>query len=110
MNVEMQTHGAIVVLRPRGPLVTDDARSFRDKARQAIEQRGGRVVLDLSDAPYVDSEGIEALLDVASSTAHVGPTVAQITDTVREALDLTDVLSRLRVYDRVESALRSYKQ
>lgn len=110
MNIETQTHGVIAVLRPRGPLVGDDAKSFREKARVAIEQRGGRVVLDLSDAPYVDSVGIEALLDVASSSASLGPTVAELCDTVREALDLTDVLPRLRVFDRVESAIRSYKK
>ena len=42
--------------------------------------------------------------------ASAGPRLAQLSGTSREALDLTDVLERLTVFDTVENAIRSYKR
>jgi hypothetical protein len=38
------------------------------------------------------------------------PLLAHLGETCREALDLTDVLPKLRVFDNVENAIRSLKR
>ena len=111
MKVEATSQGSVTVLVPHGPLTRDEEPDFRRVAGQSLADRHGRVVADLTDVPYVDSRGIEMLLEMfGEATTLLKPTIACVNETCREALDLTDVLDKLDVYDTVESALRSYKR
>src|SRR5574337_443857 len=109
MKIDCQYHGTITVLTPHGPLAADELTVFRQKLEVTREQRGSRIVLDLADVPFLDSAGIETLLEFCGGTESmvIRPRLAQVGDTCREALDLTDVLGRLDVFDTVESAVRS---
>jgi anti-anti-sigma factor len=112
MRVDLQLHGSVSVIVPHGALVGDDLEEFAQQLEAAIDQKSGRVVLDMSDVPYLDSAGIAALAELCAGrqAASAGPRLAQLSETTREALDLTDVLERLTVFDTVESAIRSYKR
>lgn len=109
MKLVTQIHGSIAVLAPQGPLVADEAAQFHQQVESALEAKGGRVVVDMGGVPYVDSAGIESLLAVCSARrGPIGrPKIARLNDTCREALDLTDVLPKLEVFDTVENAMRS---
>ena len=69
-----------------------------------------RVVIDMSGVPYFDSAGIQAVLALSTSdrAAPFRPKLAALTETCRDALDLTNVIARLDVFDTVENAARSY--
>lgn len=109
MKIDVLPQGSITVLRPHGPLVADEEDDFRRVAAPSLADRHGRVVVDMSGVPYVDSRGIEALLELfGEAPGPLKPLLACLNETCRDALDLTDVLGRLEVYDTVESALRSY--
>lgn len=111
MKVDMTMHGSAAVVRPRGPLVADDVEHLDNAVRRASDQTGGRVVIDLADVAYVDSRGIETLLALCTQVrGPAQPTLAHLGEAAREALDLTDVLDKLTVFDTVENALRSYKR
>jgi stage II sporulation protein AA (anti-sigma F factor antagonist) len=112
VKIDAQAHGATTVLTPHGPLAADAVPLFRKQLQDAIEQRQGRVVLDLRDVPYLDSGGIETLLEACGERRAVTarPRLTHLNDTCREALHLTDVLGRLEVFDTVENAIRSYKR
>lgn len=112
MKVDTQLHGSVSVLVPHGPLAGDELADFRRELQTAIDQKSGRVVIDMSDVPYLDSSGIESLMElcVGNQAAAMRPRLAQLGETSREALDLTDVLPRLTIFDTVESAIRSYKR
>ena len=112
MKIDTQVHGSVAVLVPHGPLTTDSLDAFHGKLKSAIDQRQGRVVIDLRDVPYFDSRGIETVLELCGERRAVvqRPTLAQLSEPCREALDLTNVLTRLDVFDTVENAIRSYKR
>ena len=112
MKIDTQLHGSVSVLVPHGPLAGSDVEELRQTLSVTIDQKSGRVVLDMSDVPYLDSSGIEALLELCAEQqlGTARPRLAQLGETTREALDLTDVLPRLTVFDTVESAIRSYKR
>lgn len=112
MKIDIQPHGSVTVLVPHGPLTTDQVDVFHGKLKSAIDQRQGRVVIDLRDVSYFDSRGIETLLELCGERRTVvqRPTLAQLGETCRETLDLTNVLARLDVFDTVENAIRSYKR
>lgn len=112
MKIDMQIHGTVAVLVPHGPLTAEQAEEFVGRLKAAVDQRQGRVVLDLRDVPYLDSRGIEMLIAMCGERreALLRPKVTHLGDTCREALDLTGVLSRLDTFDTVENAIRSYKR
>jgi anti-anti-sigma factor len=112
MKVDTTPHGMVTVVVPHGPLVADELSDFRRAVESATQRHGGRVVIDLADVPYLDSGGIETLLNLytAQRWSTGGTKLAKLTETCREALDLTDVLPRLDVFDNVENALRSFNR
>lgn len=111
MKIEQQEHGSVCVIVPHGPLTRDDLADFQSALAARLREKQGRVVLDFTDVPFVDSAGIELIYDTAEDAAHLNRArFAQLGDACREALDLTNVLSKMEVFDTVESAIRSFKR
>lgn len=105
-----QRQGAVVVLKPEGPIVQDDAEAFTGRARELAGPALGRVVIDLSAAPYLDSAGLEALLDLAELLEDRGQTLrlAGVSATVREVLDITALTPRFEYFADTNTAVRSF--
>jgi anti-anti-sigma factor len=111
MEIAEHTHGAVLLLKPQGPLVgADDAGVFKSRLADAATRALGRVVVDASDVPFVDSAGLEAIADAAERFSDEGRALKLLapTPTVREVLALTGWLDSLEVYDDVNVAVRSY--
>lgn len=110
MKIDVQVHGLVGVVTPNGPLAGEDVQRFRAAVDAAAAQRGGRVVVDMKGVPFLDSAGIEALLAIFASggVPTARPRLARLSDTCREALDLTEVLPRLEPFDTVENAIRNF--
>jgi anti-anti-sigma factor len=109
MKIDSQSQVHVTLLIPHGPLVTDEEAAFRRAVSDALAPKTKRVVLDMADVPYLDSHGIELLLELCSVRLppHQRPKLAALSETCMEALELTDTLPRLEVFDTVENALRS---
>jgi anti-anti-sigma factor len=110
MKVDVQQHGSVLVIVPRGAITDGEIEDLQRTLGADNARGGGRQVLDMSQVPWVDSAGIEFLIEFAASAPSAGlrPRLAALTDTVREALDLTETLKRFYRFDTVESAVRSY--
>lgn len=112
MKITRQDHGAVVVLAPHGPLIADELPDFRREVSAALSARTVRTVIDMSDVPYLDSSGLEALLELGCAPAASLKRVklAALTDCARVALDITDILPRLEVFDTVNDAIRGCRR
>jgi anti-anti-sigma factor len=110
MKIDVQVHGLVGVITPHGPLVGEDVERFQAAVTAASAQRGGRVVVDMRNVPFLDSAGIETLESLFGSgrVPTARPRLARLTDSCREALDLTEVLPRVEPFDTVENAIRSF--
>ncbi len=110
MEILEQTSGAVKVLKPRGPLVQADAERFRERASTAIAASLGRFVVDASGVPFVDSRGLEALVHLTEELSQSGQSLklCGATETVREALELTDLSTLMEHYEDVTTAVRSF--
>jgi anti-anti-sigma factor len=110
MKVDTVSCGAVSILMPRGALITDEVPDFQGEVQSASQAMGGRVVIDMSGIPYLDSAGIQAVLSLYTEPNRTPfrPKLASLTETCRDALDLTNLISRLEVFDTVENAVRSY--
>jgi anti-anti-sigma factor len=109
MKVSEQVHGNVTILCPHGPLVGEELQDLRRAVETAGASQARRVILDMADVPYLDSGGIEYLLETCNLgvSSFRRPKLAALSETCLEVLELTDVLPRLEVYDTVENALRS---
>ncbi len=112
MKVNTQAHGNISVVIAHGPLIAEDSIDLRRAVETAAAVGKRHVVVDMKDVPYLDSAGIELLLELCGikELAQQRPKLAALTETCLEALELTDVLPRMEVYDTVENALRSCRR
>ena len=99
-----------MVLEPDGALIQDDAEQFKNRLTEALAESSGRVVVDLSRVPFVDSRGLEVLVEANDTLADGGRSLklCGINETLREVLDLTGLAVRFDHYDDTNSALRSF--
>ncbi|MBL8879733.1 MAG: STAS domain-containing protein [Phycisphaerales bacterium] len=112
MKITQQTHGQVTVIGPHGPLTSDELAGVRLALDKAAAARAMRVVLSMANVPFVDSAGIEMLLELSGNQALAMKRVklAALSDCTRDALDVTDVLSRLDVYRTVDDAIQSCRR
>lgn len=111
MQIKEQTQGAVMVLEPDGALIQDDADQFKGRLTEALAESSGRVVVDLSSVPFIDSRGLEVLVEVNDALSDSGRALklCGINETIREVLDLTGLAIRFDHYDDTNSALRSFR-
>jgi anti-anti-sigma factor len=112
MKIHTQPHGNVSVVVAHGPLIAEELIDLRRAVDQTAATGNRHVIVDLADVPYLDSSGIEMLLELCGpqNVLHQRPKLAAVSATCLEALELTDVLPRLEVYDTVENALRSCRR
>jgi anti-anti-sigma factor len=110
MDIHQQTKGAVRVLMPRGPLCQSDAESFKRTAGETAGHNMGRLVIDASAIPFVDSRGLEVLVELGDELGQTGMALklCGVTETVREILELTDLASNFEYYEDVGTAVRSF--
>ena len=91
-------------------LIAEDAARLKGNLSEAARVNLGRVVIDASAMPFVDSRGIEALLDVSDELAQGGRALklAGARATVRVALDRTGAAESMEFYDDVHTVVRSF--
>lgn len=110
MDVAETREGAVTVIKPQGPLVSGDAKDFLTRLGDVQRKSLGRFVIDASAIAYADSAGIEALLDAAEQAAESGQALrlCGANETVREALEVTEIADRFEYYLDVNTAVRSF--
>lgn len=110
MKITEQRQGAVSVIRPSGPLTAAEAPQLRERVERELSANLGRIVLDMSEIPYVDSTGLETLLDLTEQMAQGAQALrlCGANKTVREAMTLTDLAPHFDHFDDVTTAVRSF--
>ena len=110
MQIAELQQGAVTVLAPKGPLCGPDADQFGTLAAQVVERSLGRVVVDAASVPYLDSRGLEVLLDVTERLGESGRALklSGACETVREVMELTGLSGQFEHFADVNAAVRSF--
>ncbi|MDH3584218.1 MAG: STAS domain-containing protein [Phycisphaerae bacterium] len=109
-KIAQEQHGGVTVLRPNGPLVGEDVGEFVDRLESVRSSSLGRMVVDFTTVPFVDSAGLEALVDTSELMADSGQPfrLSGVNATIREVLELTELSSMFEHYENVNAAVRSF--
>jgi anti-sigma B factor antagonist len=110
VQITEQQQGAVTVVAPNGPVALADADQLRSVAMQVIDRSRGRIVLDATAMPFLDSRGLEVLLEVTERLNESGAALKMcgVKETVREIMELTDLAGFFEYYDDVNCAVRSF--
>ena len=110
MNLPIQQCGAVSVVRPDGPLTRAEAEDFKRQMLDLIQRHFGRVVLDASAIPYVDSLGLESLVDLTRQLALSGMALklCAANETLRQVIELTGLCSQFEQFEDTNAAIRSF--
>lgn len=110
MEFTQQRHGAVSVVKPDGALTEQDTVQFCARMNEAIADSMGRLVLDAGEIAYLDSAGLEALLDVSERMGETGRVLklTRVNETLREVFDLTQTTGAFECFDDINAAVRSY--
>ena len=110
MRIHEQRSGAVTALKPEGPLLEADAAALKAKLLATLGTSLGRFVVDMSGIPYVDSKGLEALVEVTEEMSRSGQALRLCAPnkTVREVLELTDLASMFDHFEDTNTAVRSF--
>ena len=73
-------------------LIDAEAKLFKEQAMDTVAKSMGRVMIDASAIPFVDSSGIEALVDLTDQLSQSGRALklCAANDTLKEVLNLVD--------------------
>ena len=110
MNIQTQQCGAVIVVKPDGPLTFTEAEEFKTTFLNVMKETLGRVILDASAVPYVDSRGLGVLVDITQELAESGKVLklCAVSETVRQVIDLTGLSSQFEHFEDSNSAVRSF--
>jgi len=108
--IETRQSGAVTVIKPTGPIAQADAKQLKKELLKAQQEHLGRIVLDVSAVPFLDSTGLEALVDVAGEMSRSGQwlKLCSVNQTVRQILELTGLASQFEHFEDANSAVRSF--
>lgn len=110
MVIRQDKFGTVTAVAPAGPITDEDGRQFAETVTQHLAAPNPRLVISMSDVPFMDSCGLEMLLEIIRELRGRGLPLklAELTPTCREILDLTELLGEFEIYDTVEDAVRSF--
>jgi anti-anti-sigma factor len=110
MEIQTEYKGAVLIVRPAGPLAGAEAEAFKTALAGFVRENLGRVVIDASGLPYVDSRGLESLADLAAelSLSGKGLKLCGANDTLRQVLELTGLSPQFEHFEDANSAVRSF--
>jgi anti-anti-sigma factor len=110
MKIEQKKVGTVDVFKPIGAIVDQDAEKFTRTLLDRLDADNARVVLLLDDTPYIDSVALEGLLKASEELADRASrlTLAGVTHTCREILELTGLAERCRFFNDVGDAVKSF--
>lgn len=104
--LEMPKSPSPTVFAPHGAIDLHVSPELRASLRELIDQKPDRLVIDLSDVPYIDSSGLAVLIGAMQSTEHAGGKfyLAGAQDGVRMIFESARLDQYFHVYPTVEEA------
>jgi len=116
MKIEQSQQGTVTVLTPVGALINDDAGAqdnplaqFAGVLNGHMEKGRTKIIVDMNSVPFIDSEGLEMLLDASERALSKGGgiRIANPSDIVKDIFVATRLAAGIEVYSELADARRS---
>jgi anti-sigma B factor antagonist len=111
LDIELRSLGQVKLVKLRGKLNLGDAVDrFRDTLADLMASGDTRVVLDLSEVPWIDSSGIGLLVKILTSAKQRGGSIKLLNPSkfTVQTLKMICLLELFEVFDDQEKAVSSF--
>lgn len=72
MKLHVDQNPELATITPEGEVDLNVSRDFQLALRQTIDQKPSKLVVDLSQVPYMDSSGVATLVDALQQARKIG--------------------------------------
>lgn len=110
MNITTESYGHAVILLLKGEFSEDDLGAIRQAVEHQLESDDVvDIVFNLAEVPFIDSAGLEYLLDLQDRLAERFGQVKLVCpdENVTQILDFTRLRSTFEVYKETHDAVKS---
>jgi anti-sigma B factor antagonist len=110
MLIVERESGDVIILEPRGRVDASGREEFYRVMSGIVEKGATKMLLDLSQVPYMDSTGLGVLFGVYTSLKKKGGEIrlAGVSDRMRKLLTLVCLDGMIEVSETVEDALEKF--
>lgn len=111
MKITEKTKANVVVLKFVGSLLGEpDTTKVRRKVRRLVGEEVRKVVVDMSDLRWINSDGLGSLIAGLSSLRNAGGDLrlAKVSDNVQKLLRITGLAKVFKVYSTVDAAVNRF--
>mgnify|MGYP002624810169 CR=1 FL=1 len=111
MKIQHSIQEQVAVVTLDGDVTHEQAESLRSVCRQCLSSRARDIVLDMSKVLYVDSAGLEAMLDIQDQVAEVlgQMRLVGLCENLRTILRMTRLDVTFQSHEDMQTALESLK-
>ena len=112
MNIETRQKGDVTIVDFKGRLAIGVGDELLPRLVEQILGEGHRkILLNLSDMDYIDSNGLGELVQTLKTSKRHGAHLVLLKpqDRVRKSLKLTNLLPMFQVYESEAEAMKSFK-
>jgi anti-sigma B factor antagonist len=111
MNIETRKKGDVVIVDFQGRLAVGVGEEMLPRLIEQLLNDGTRkILLNLSDMDYIDSNGLGELVQSLKTSKRFGASLRLLKpqDRVKKTLRLTNLLPMFSVYDSESEAIKSF--
>ena len=110
MRIDTRVHHDVVIIQPKERITVETDAQFTEMIRTLLEAGSRRLVLNLVDVPYVDSDGLAAIVQAYTATRRRGGDLKllHVRDRTRQLLTVTKLLTVFEAYDTEDDVARSF--
>jgi anti-sigma B factor antagonist len=105
-----QVRGDVTILYPRGKMtLRENDHLVFERIRRLVESKHVKIVLNLADLPYLDSDGLAEVVDGYKAVTPAGGvmTLCAAGPRIRDLLRLTKLTTIVKVFDSEREALEN---
>ncbi len=109
MDITKSQQGTSTNMTVHGAVVEEELERFDNAISECLSLGTPKIVLELSEVPFIDSAGLEMLLDLVSRVGKVGGEIrlAALNEVCREIFCATRMDNFFQLFEDTSSALRS---
>jgi len=109
MKIEQSQQGTVTVVTPHGAVIDDDRVQLQELLDDHIGKGRVKIVLDMNAVPFIESEGLEMLLDASELAASKGGgiRITNPSDIVRDIMIATRLGAKIELHEDLNDARRS---
>lgn len=110
MSVQVTQYKRCAVVKMPGRVDTDTAPELEKTFAEILSEGTSNIVFDMSDVTFLSSRGIWVILEAlkACRKENGNLVLANVSDNIKESLELAGVEHFVRIYDDLVSAVGSF--